>query len=225
MTITRQQFAQDALLSLSKPVSEANIQSLVIWQTSEGTSAENNPCATTLRYENSTEFNSAGVQNYPSYQDGIQAWKLTILNGLYGAILSCFDQSASPAETCSTIENSPWGSKPSSQLVADVLADFSAYANTAIGGSGNETDPGTNPNPVPEPQQVLQIGSVGPQVGDVQNFFNVLCGQHLIVDDHFGELTKLAVQNFQRFFGLTIDGIVGPQTWATIDYVRILHGQ
>lgn len=223
MTITREQFASDFLLELSKPVSVNNLKSVVVWASSENTQAENNPLATTLQFEGSTNFNEVGVKNYATYQEGLAATKATILNGDYGAILACFDKSASPAETCSTIENSVWGSKPSSQLVADVLADYDAYANTPVGGTGSEVDPNTPTETTTKPE--LQIGSQGAEVEKLQTFLNEDCGQHLTVDGVFGEFTQLSVRNFQRFFGIQVDGIVGPQTWSVVDYVEALHGQ
>lgn len=38
----------------------------------------------------------------------------------------------------------------------------------------------------------------------------------LKVDGSFGKNTTKAVKNWQGFFGLTVDGIVGPQTWASV---------
>jgi peptidoglycan hydrolase-like protein with peptidoglycan-binding domain len=36
------------------------------------------------------------------------------------------------------------------------------------------------------------------------------------VDGAFGHKTKKAVERFQTDFGLTVDGIVGPKTWAML---------
>jgi hypothetical protein len=35
--------------------------------------------------------------------------------------------------------------------------------------------------------------------------------------DTFNSATKRGVRNLQRFFNLIVDGVVGPQTWATVD--------
>ena len=225
MTVTREQFASQLLLDLSKPVSVNNLQSMVAWSSSENTQAENNPYATTLQFEGSSEFNSAGVKNYATLEEGLAATKATLLNGLYGDILSALDRSASPAETCSIVENSPWGSKPSSELVAQVVGNFAEYANHPIGGSAAETAPGT-PAPVESGDTAnLEIGSHGPAVEELQAFLDMNCNQHLTVDGYFGELTKLAVQNLQRIMHLTVDGIVGPQTRAAISYIQAEHGE
>lgn len=43
------------------------------------------------------------------------------------------------------------------------------------------------------------------------------CEMHLTIDGHFGHSTEEAVLHLQSFFGLTPDGVVGPQTWAAVD--------
>jgi murein L,D-transpeptidase YcbB/YkuD len=216
--ITREQWASDFLLALSKPVGINNLRSVVTWIASENSKALFNPLDSTLQYEASTDYNEAGVKNYATYEEGIQATKATILNGLYPAILGALDGNVAPAETCSAIENSPWGSKPSSELLAQVVADYDTYANVAIAGTEDESEPApTVDEPTVDP--TLQIGDSGAAVSSLQEFLNAN-GQHLVVDGEFGELTKLAVQNLQRFFKLTIDGIVGPQTWEVINYLK-----
>jgi murein L,D-transpeptidase YcbB/YkuD len=41
--------------------------------------------------------------------------------------------------------------------------------------------------------------------------------QPVAVDGDFGQSTDGAVRNLQRFFGLQVDGVVGPKTWAVVD--------
>lgn len=54
----------------------------------------------------------------------------------------------------------------------------------------------------------LKIGSRGEEVKMLQRKLN------LIDDGIFGKITDEAVRDFQKKYGLTVDGIVGPQTWA-----------
>ncbi|MEQ4303435.1 peptidoglycan-binding domain-containing protein [Plantactinospora sp. B6F1] len=59
----------------------------------------------------------------------------------------------------------------------------------------------------------------------VQAGLNYVGGQGLTVDGRFGQATKGAVENFQRFFGLGVDGIVGKATGtALIDMVNYKAG-
>lgn len=54
----------------------------------------------------------------------------------------------------------------------------------------------------------LKIGSRGEEVKMLQRKLN------LIDDGIFGKITDEAVRDFQKKHGLTVDGIVGPKTWA-----------
>jgi hypothetical protein len=62
----------------------------------------------------------------------------------------------------------------------------------------------------------LQVGSKGGEVKALQSILNGKAGQGLVVDGDFGKATDGAVRNWQRFLGLGVDGIVGPQTWQTL---------
>jgi hypothetical protein len=63
------------------PQGRANITFLEAWRKAEGTAARYNPLATTLRSTGSTDFNSVGVQNYATPNDGIAATVATIRSG------------------------------------------------------------------------------------------------------------------------------------------------
>ena len=63
----------------------------------------------------------------------------------------------------------------------------------------------------------LHTGSHGPHVRRLQRILLMikLLGFDEI-DGAFGSKTKAAVDSFQQGAGLTVDGIVGPQTWAAL---------
>lgn len=73
----------------------------------------------------------------------------------------------------------------------------------------------------PFPGTALRVGSRGDDVLLMQNYLNAI-GKHypaipaLSADGVFGPLTETAVRAFQRQFGLTVDGVIGQQTWYTI---------
>jgi len=51
----------------------------------------------------------------------------------------------------------------------------------------------------------------------LQDVLKFEASQRVTTDGWFGSQTELAVRNVQKFFGLTVDGWVGPKTWAVID--------
>ena len=66
----------------------------------------------------------------------------------------------------------------------------------------------------------LSLGSTGEDVKDLQVVLNATVAYNsLVVDGVFGNLTKEAVMAFQKQYSLTIDGIVGDQTWAVVDKI------
>jgi peptidoglycan hydrolase-like protein with peptidoglycan-binding domain len=76
---------------------------------------------------------------------------------------------------------------------------------------------GQEPRP-PYPGSPLRLGSTGEAVRQVQRCLNNIGTRHpsiprLTEDGVFGNNTQRAVQAFQRIFGLTADGVVGPVTW------------
>ena len=73
----------------------------------------------------------------------------------------------------------------------------------------------------PYPGLLLRVGSSGESVRQIQRCLNSISARQptigrLTEDGIFGPLTLNAVINFQRIFGLSIDGIVGPATWAQL---------
>ncbi len=69
-------------------------------------------------------------------------------------------------------------------------------------------------------QRQISSGDMGGDVLGAQSvlyFLNYLTGSETtVLDGNFGPLTKSAVESFQSSNGLTVDGIVGPMTWAKL---------
>ena len=78
------------------------------------------------------------------------------------------------------------------------------------------------PGNLPWNDNVLPVG-VHP-VKDFQSGINLASGRGLAVDGKFGNDTWAAAVDFQKYFKLPVDGIVGPQTWATLDLVLDREG-
>lgn len=65
----------------------------------------------------------------------------------------------------------------------------------------------------PPETTVYKYGDTGPAIGTLQKDLNKL-GYKLAVDNSFGPLVLAAVKDFQKKYGLAVDGYVGPKTQA-----------
>jgi peptidoglycan hydrolase-like protein with peptidoglycan-binding domain len=63
---------------------------------------------------------------------------------------------------------------------------------------------------------ILRLGSTGADVKYLQQILNRINYGPLVADGIFGAKTEAAVKRFQKAFKLTVDGIVGPQTWSAL---------
>lgn len=73
-----------------------------------------------------------------------------------------------------------------------------------------------SPGPATVTRPVLQIGSQGSAVSEVQGVLALLGYYDGPVDGQYEVQTANAVANFQRAAGLAVDGVVGPVTWARL---------
>ncbi|MGD1712141.1 peptidoglycan-binding domain-containing protein [Dapis sp. BLCC M172] len=67
----------------------------------------------------------------------------------------------------------------------------------------------------------LYFGSTGEDVEYLQKWLNAAGFGSLVVDGIFGVATEEAVKKFQKYYGLTVDGIVGPQSWAKLELIDL----
>ena len=75
----------------------------------------------------------------------------------------------------------------------------------------------TGPAAPAEAAQVLRVGAMGPQVVLAQHFLYQLGLLSTPPDGMFGPRTLAAVRRFQEEHSLTVDGVVGPATWAGLE--------
>jgi peptidoglycan hydrolase-like protein with peptidoglycan-binding domain len=62
----------------------------------------------------------------------------------------------------------------------------------------------------------LQYGNIGDDVQEIQQKLKDKGYEVGKTDGHFGALTKLAIEKFQKDKGLEKDGVVGPETYAKL---------
>lgn len=68
-----------------------------------------NPLNTTWRTPGSTSYNSVGVQNYHSADEGIGATVRTLRLGYYADIVAACKAGSSLGHLCYLVQHSPWG--------------------------------------------------------------------------------------------------------------------
>jgi hypothetical protein len=83
------EFYKKILDGINAPHTDENFKFLYAWRKGESTKARNNPFATTKKGFNGTSVPSsgAGVKNYKTPQDGIDATVATLKNGHYNCIV------------------------------------------------------------------------------------------------------------------------------------------
>jgi peptidoglycan hydrolase-like protein with peptidoglycan-binding domain len=69
-------------------------------------------------------------------------------------------------------------------------------------------------------EPVLRIGSTGLPVRRAQKRMSLVGFDVGGVDGRYGTKTEAAVKKLQEQFQITVDGVVGPQTWAIIDALK-----
>jgi peptidoglycan hydrolase-like protein with peptidoglycan-binding domain len=65
-------------------------------------------------------------------------------------------------------------------------------------------------------QPTISLGASGDAVRRLQRALRRTANLGVVVDGAFGPATRTAVEQFQQGEGLTVDGIVGPLTWAAL---------
>ena len=138
MPLSYGQWAALFLDRFEAPACQENLIAVVAWLTSEGTQASWNPLATTLSMPGAGIFNSHGVRNYVSLEQGLEASYLTIQNGLdkyrYGAIVESLQRCGDAMETGMAINQSSWcygctGGRYVIGIIPVVRAYYERYAN------------------------------------------------------------------------------------------------
>lgn len=136
----RSEFASTVFKHVGGHVTAPRVTVGVAWAAIEGSKAQNNPWDTTEPYEGATDFNSAGVKNYLTIEDGIEATIKTLENGNYAHILKVLrTPEASFNDLRNAINGSPWGSTISFELYRDVEERYSMYDEEIV---GSGTEPG-----------------------------------------------------------------------------------
>jgi hypothetical protein len=111
---SQQQWAGDFLAALGEPRTACNLAAVVAWQRAEGggpggDGATFNNLNTTLREPGSYAMNSAGVQVFTSYAQGLDANVTVARMPAYAGIRSALDAGDNAQAVANAVANSPWG--------------------------------------------------------------------------------------------------------------------
>ncbi|MGH7239157.1 MAG: peptidoglycan-binding domain-containing protein [Candidatus Saccharimonadales bacterium] len=208
MTNTYADFARDILQNAHLPSDDANVSVLVAVMAMENSQAKFNPTDTTQPMAGDYEYNSVGVRDYPTWTIGVAATVITLQNGYYPSIIECLSRSDSVG-AAKAWDESAWGTHG----VEAMLADAHSHYDTIVAGSVAAETPIT-PDPAPpiSNDNNLTLGATGQAVISVQLILNGKASQTLKVDGIYGPATQSAVENWQRFWDIPVDGIVGSIT-------------
>ena len=114
MDYTRETFAEAILTGLGYPVTKLAVTDIMSWEAAEGGAwnggARYNPLNTTEPMSGASDFNSVGVKNYTSWNQGLQATIKTLENGYYPDILNALAIGGT-GDFGLTVGDSPWGTE------------------------------------------------------------------------------------------------------------------
>jgi hypothetical protein len=124
-------FYNKILQELGAPTSDENLKFLHAWRQSEGKAGKYNPFNTTQSMPNSTNFNSVGVKNYASMDDGLNATIKTLNNGRYGCIVNGLKNNIGAKKITQDCSNQlkTWGT---GDLIAKVISGYDRGSSPKI---------------------------------------------------------------------------------------------
>jgi len=153
-------FATQVLAELGAPATAQNIDSIADWAAQEGGGGANNPLNTTLVTSGSTgAVNSAGVQNYASVTDGVQATAQTLQEG-YPAIVAALQSGNGIVRTTSSAiesELSEWSGGGYTSISATGSTSAAVASTASSSGADQAVLTGWNiPGPLGIPGEIAE---------------------------------------------------------------------
>lgn len=197
------EFYAQVLRAIGAPVTAANLRVLDAWQRAEGSSSSWNPFNSeqSSHASGETNYNSAGVKNYPNEDAGVRATVATLKNGYYGPMITALKNDNQEAFIAALVA-SPWDGGYGGRGAGKTYKNSSIYRLFIQGGGTTLSTNGANPAPTTVtahtpagPQTTIQYsnnpgylpginpGQNGPHVsvpnplaglGNVNKFFQIL---------------------------------------------------
>lgn len=137
MDITRGQFVIELLTRCDYPQSIDNITGALTWVRAEWGGdtprAKYNPLSTVQPMPGSTPFNTTGVQNFATFDDGLTANALVLLTGDYAPIRQQLAAGNDNSALIAAISSSRWGSKPTQNFLDYTTQHLLAESALVVG--------------------------------------------------------------------------------------------
>ena len=161
---TPDDFATSLLDKLGAPATKENIDAIKIWSKKESggvwgaKGGAYNPLNTTLKMDGASNFNSAGVKNYQSMEQGVEATYQTLTGNQsasrgYDRIVELMRSGASRQEIIKAISSSSWaGSGGYKDGLTGITPDIAVRGNT----TNNNTNVTINVNGSKDPNAIAQ---------------------------------------------------------------------
>jgi hypothetical protein len=167
------------LRSIGAPATPQNLLFVNDWARAEGGGAANNPFNTTEPgYGTTGNYNSVGVKEYATPQQGIAATAATLENGRYGNILSALRHGTDAKLAAAALAASPWGT---GSLVEKMLGEQptapagSPPLATAAHNADNTTPAPVAPQRDYRPQLASELAAAaGTPSNDLTGFYGTL---------------------------------------------------
>jgi hypothetical protein len=118
-TTSDDEFYKKVLQCLGAKPTKGNMLFMYAWRQSEGAKAKFNPFNTTKNMPGATRFNSVGVRNYKTMEDGVRATCETIKLGYYTDIVNGLKNDVGLYELSRMESLKKWGTGPLLAKVAD----------------------------------------------------------------------------------------------------------
>jgi len=194
---TRTEFAHDLLARLGFRVTRANTRALLAWMQAEGGSASYNPLNTTQPAAGASNYNSVGVKNYTSYNQGLTATAQTLRNGHYGPILRALRAGKSAMDVARAVAKTPWGTGSG---VVRVLGGHVESGDTKVAGGGGAHASNAGLSDV-------VTGAAGPLAGFVGGLFGGAIGDKVKQIENFGLRAGMTALGVTAGLALVVLGI------------------
>jgi hypothetical protein len=112
-TTSDDDFYKSILKCIGAQPTRQNMLFMYAWRQAEGGGSANNPFNTTQKWPGATVLknSSAGVKNYKTPEDGIQATCKTLKNGRYQNVIDGFKNDSGLSALTDAVVDSKWGTK------------------------------------------------------------------------------------------------------------------